>query len=208
MSNRKDESRSLLSPNQTRYSNFIKDTNCSTPIKIPPTTENQFDMHLSAIHQNSTDIFIESSSPSGVSEIMKVVGDDWLKNLSMESNVTEKNISSITEEQVIENSDNIIKNGEKSCDHIVNFSYQNNMESNIIGKSNSKEDNDTTADNKCEDSSNYVPSSSITTINETNSNVNDKLNFSINNNAPSVDIRDIYVPVSQSKDHLLKRMLK
>jgi len=77
--------------------------------------------------------------------------------------------------------------------------YQKNVESSIIEETVSKEVNDSTINNTHEgESLDYIPSSNITTINETNLNVNDSLNFPINNDALPVNIRDVYVPVSKS----------
>jgi len=210
MNNTEDEPRSPPSSNQTRYSNLIKSTYCSTPIvNTPPSMENQlFDMRLSKIYRNSsTGSDNESSSaPSGMTRIMEFIGDSWLKNSSTESNVSKSNIFSNTKKVTID-SNKKAENKEKSCDYVANLVLQNNVEPNINKQPILNEISSTTTDNECEgNSSNYVPSSISATINETNCNVSDTLNFSIND-APPVDIRNVYVPVSQNENagHSLKQ---
>jgi len=202
-----DESRSWQSFNQIQISNFGEGTGCSTLIletSLP--IDNQINKNLSAIHQNSlTDSntsvsTFESSTPSGATEIMEFIGDDWHKISNIESSIPKKNILSNADEQVIENSDKIIENEQEFSTHIANLSLQKNVESSIIEETVSKEINDSTTNNTHEgESSDYIPSSNITTINETNLNVNDSLNFPINNDAPPVNIRDVYVPVSKNE---------
>jgi len=51
LNNTEDELRSPSSSNQTRYSNFIKNTYCLTPIvNTPPSMKTQYDMCLCTIY--------------------------------------------------------------------------------------------------------------------------------------------------------------
>jgi len=209
VNNIENESRSF---DQIRISDPVKNTGYSTPIsKTPPSIENQIDKRLTAIHQNSltsSNSSIESSTPSGATEIVEFIGDDWLQFSSVELNVSRKNIASNSEEPAIGNFDEITKSKLEFRDYIADLSLQKDIESSIIEETVSQEINNTKISNENESkNSDYVPSSSISTINRTKSDVSDSLNLPINNDAFPVDIREIYVPASKNECRLFTQTI-
>lgn len=167
---------------------------CSIVIsKTLPAINNQLNKSSFRINQNSlidSEVSVESSTPSGASKIVKFIGDEW-QNIS---SVSPKNVSSNVEQ--IKNSNKIINNMQDSHSN----SLERNIESNITEDTVSKND----TDNTLGASSNYIPSS-INEINCTaeqicNENMSTNLNFS-NNDAPPVDIRDVYVPVFKKRKY-------
>lgn len=123
-------------------------------------------------------------------------------------NVSRKNIASNAEEQVIGNFDEIIENEQKFRDYIADLSLQKDIKSSILEETVSQEINNTKISNENESkNSDYILSSSISTINRTKSDVSDSLNLPINNDTFPVDIRDIYVPASkiENADYSLKQ---
>ncbi|XP_018360085.1 PREDICTED: probable serine/threonine-protein kinase DDB_G0283337 [Trachymyrmex cornetzi] len=131
VNNTKDVSISSSSFGQT-ISSSVKTASYSMPIsKGQHIKESNSHKSLSIIHQNlSTDsnISVESSAPpSGATEIANFIGDDWLKDLSVDSSNPKENVSNI-EKHVIESSDDIIENEQESRTQIANSSLKKNID--------------------------------------------------------------------------------
>lgn len=148
--------------------------------------------------------YVESSTPpSGASEILNAVGNDWLENSSTDCNVSNKDTSSSAKEPVINNSDKTIENRQESRNHIADSEIQKDVELTIIETSISETSNNTTNNTNMD----YVPSSSFSAIDESNLNItNNSLNFPINHDSLPIDICDVYVP--SSKDNSTVSSLK
>lgn len=218
------ENKLLASFDKIQNSEF---TNSSTPILLKSQNNSLSSFQTSIISSS-----ISSSTPSGASEIIKIIGDEWQITSSEELNVSPKNISSNNEQiecsnKVIENerreyhaNSALKENIEEISDTNTNKHKDNNLnnllssitinetnsnkQTSNVSKLNSSINSNIVTNNRYEnESSSYIPSS--ITISETSCNIGQisnesiNLNFSINNDAPPIDIRDVYVPVSKNE---------
>ncbi|KYN13287.1 hypothetical protein ALC57_14528 [Trachymyrmex cornetzi] len=161
----------------------------------------------SIIHQNlSTDsnMSVENSAPpSSATEIANFIGDDWLKDLSVDSSNPKENVSNI-EKHVIESSDDIIENEQESRTQIANSSLKKNID-------NTNETFSTEMINSIDSghkntSSDYIPSNNSTSMNESKSLSYDS-DLPIKNDTLSIDVHNVLVPNSknENKSYSLKQ---